>query len=101
VAKLRLSLVVLLSVALVAGCGSDLPEPRGDWSEGAQASATRPGEDCDQDDLYAGDVDCADAHYAAAFGHVGITTKAEFGEEYGFASEGGGTKVKRRKRKKR
>ena len=96
-------LVLFLAAALVAGCGPDLPEPRGNFSDGAVPSAVNPTEDCDTDDLYAGDPDCNDTHYATAFGHVGVTTKAQFGEKYGFyeTDSGSGSSSKKKKRRKK
>jgi hypothetical protein len=96
-------LALPLAAALVAGCGGqDLPEPRGNFADGQTRSAVNPNEDCDTDDLYAGDADCDDAHYATAFSYVGVTTKAQFESKYGFhETEADSSGKKKRKKKKR
>ena len=72
---------------LLAGCGSSRPEARGDWSDGARPSVVNSAEDCDLDDLQAGDADCDSDYYREAFGHLGVKSKANFQDRYGFVDD--------------
>lgn len=97
-------ITLLLAVFLATGCSSPAPQPptpqrpapQGNWGEGVHLTADRTA-DCDADDLVAGDNNCTDAHYVEAFGYAGVTSKADYGNKYGFYQA---EKYKEEKKKK-